>query len=89
MIPYATWNPDGTHIVFNTWAGQDGKGPVGLFVVDVRTGEQHEIDLPEGLRATRITQWSPDGRWIGVIRGSGSYELWVAENVLDDRTNSR
>jgi Tol biopolymer transport system component len=82
FIGFAAWHPDGTHIVHNTWEGNLETGSGGIFVLDVRTGEQHEIELPPGTDGMQVYCWSSDGRWIGLRDDSGSYELRVVENVL-------
>ena len=89
MIPYAVWNPAGTHVAYDTWEEDEERGPGGVFIVDVRTGEQHEIQLPPGRRAADVYCWSPDGKWIGLEDASGRTELWVVENILADRLGKR
>jgi Tol biopolymer transport system component len=83
-IPYATWHPAGTHVAFNTWE-EDEVGPGKLYVVDVETGEQHEIALPPGLEGMEVKDWSSDGGWIGIVNSAGSHELLLVENALGDR----
>ena len=87
-IPTAVWHPSGTHIVYNTWE-EDEMGPSRLYVVNVESGEQDEIALPSGLDGMMIHQWSPDGKWIGAVAGSGNYEYWVVENPLGTRGGER
>jgi Tol biopolymer transport system component len=89
LIPYAVWNPAGTHVAYDTWEDDEERGPGGLFIVDVRTGEQHEIQLPPGRRAADVYCWSSDGKWIGLEDASGRTELWVVENILADRLGKR
>lgn len=60
-------------------------GPSRLFVVDVETSEQYEIALPPGIEGLEVKDWSPDGRWIGIVNAAGSYELLVIENALGGR----
>jgi hypothetical protein len=48
----------------------------------VEPGETHEIALPPGLDGPGLLDWSPDGRWIGLVSTSGSHELLVIENAL-------
>ena len=80
MLPFATWNPAGTHVVYNTWEGQDGEGPVGLYIVDVRTGEQHEIGLMssalmaavEGLDCIYLGPEIPHGDLVKAAHATGA-----------------
>jgi Tol biopolymer transport system component len=87
-IPCATWHPESTYIAFNTWE-EDEMGPGNLYVVDVETGDQHEIALPPGLEGMEVHDWSPNGRWIGIVNSAGSYELLIIENALGDRMGGR
>jgi len=87
-IPSATWHPSGTHIAFNTWE-ENEMGPGRLFVVNLETGEQQEVTLPEGIAGMMVQQWSPDGKSIGVTAQSGTFEYWVVENVLTEGNGSR
>jgi Tol biopolymer transport system component len=80
-IPFASWNATGTHVAYSTWE-KDMLGPGSLNVVQVDTGERHEIPLPPGLDGPGVVDWSPDGRWIGLVSTSGSHELLVIENAL-------
>jgi Tol biopolymer transport system component len=82
-IPFGTWNSAGTHVAYSTW--EDGQqGPGSVYLVEVETGETHEIPLPTGLDGPGVLDWSPDGRWIGLVSTSGSTELLVIENALED-----
>jgi hypothetical protein len=88
-IPFAVWNPQGTHVAYNTWEEDEERGSGEIFILDVRTGERHEIQLPAGRRNTEVYCWSPDGRWIGVEDASGQTELRVVENVLAEGVGER
>jgi hypothetical protein len=88
-IPFAVWHPDGTHVAYNTWEEDEERGRGELFILDVRTGERHEIQLPAGRRNIEVYCWSPDGRWIGLEDASGQTELRVVENILADRLGGR
>jgi Tol biopolymer transport system component len=88
-IPFAVWHPDGSHIAYNTWEEDEELGRGELFILDVRTGERHEIQLPAGRRNIEVYCWSPDGRWIGIEDASGQTELRVVENILADRLGGR
>jgi Tol biopolymer transport system component len=66
-----TWSPDSASIAYAAWRP---KGPRGIFVASVQTGEASYVagagDMPDNQhgwdprRVAAFPAWSPDGRWI-------------------------
>jgi RNA polymerase sigma factor (sigma-70 family) len=66
------WSPDGTQIACTAYASEKMRGiPTGPpsmarhFVVDVKTGEQKPLTLPDG---HYLSDWSPDGKFFLTTR---------------------
>lgn len=57
------WRP-GTDVV--SWIYQPGSGSLTLFHTDVTTGA--EVDLPDPAEAPDAIAWSPEGRYMAVLR---------------------
>ena len=74
----AVWDPTGRFIAYD-----DSKS---LFVVDVKTGEEQQISLPQDIGEVTVTQWSPDGKQIGLGGWKSRYELWAVQNLLGDES---
>lgn len=84
----AQWSPDGALLVYVSYReGADpesiGIGNAEVYVVDVRTGEAHNVtDDPawDGNPA-----WSPDGAWISFARRTGHGQLYVMRRDGSDQ----
>ena len=76
-LRYAVWHPEGRYIAYD-----DRKS---IHVVNVQTGESRVV-LPAGVSpgSLGITQWSPDGKFIGYRAESVHPELWTVKNLLGD-----
>ena len=71
------WSPDGRRIAFLNLAAATVR------VLDVRTGRIRTVfneESPLGEELGWSYAWSPDGRWLGVMRG-------VADDCVDDPTS--
>jgi hypothetical protein len=54
-----------------------------LRVVNVDTGAEHELTVPNAGHRLVVADWSRDGRYIGYIRFEVWWEYWVVEGLLD------
>ena len=77
----AMWDPSGKLIAY-TARTTDRTGSV-LRVVDVITGAEHELPVPNAGHRLMVADWSRDGRYIGYIRFEVWWEYWVVEGLLD------
>jgi Tol biopolymer transport system component len=74
-----SWSPDGKQLAFTTEDidinPQNGRGPSGLFVVNVDTGQQKPLNV----RSAILARWSPHGGRIAYsIRSTiGKEEIWT------------
>ncbi len=74
-IDAASWSPDGKRLVFSAYR-QNSHG--GLYIVDVATKRVTPL-LVRGAGA-RAPAWSPDGRSVAFVRGSGpSSSIWLLD----------
>lgn len=89
----AVWDPTGRFIAY---AGKPdmADGPTAMVrVVEVATGAETEVPLPGHLSRNlgmwdwvRVTTWSSDGRWLGIIPMGVSdprWEYWVVQGLQE------
>jgi Tol biopolymer transport system component len=75
------WDPSGQYIAY-TARGDDTTSV--LHVVEAATGvERDRLMLSSSDQRWGITDWSPDGRSIGIVRTQGFWEYWVVQGLLD------
>lgn len=74
------WDPSGRLIAYTEESEQDR---FRVMVVSVETGEPWEILDLDDLGDTRLQDWSPDGRWIGLTEEVGRNELWIDRDLLE------
>ncbi len=77
----AMWDPSGRFIAYTTPA--DGTEGSVLRVVDVATGAERGVAQPIPNDRARITDWSRDGRFIGVIASKAWWEYWVVQGLME------
>lgn len=72
-------SPDGTRIAFSGTIRP--QYPWGLVLLDLRTGEQRDLTMPEpGMGDDSIPRFSPDGKRIAYFHGNESHrQLWIAD----------
>ena len=74
VLRYAVWGPDGDI------AYSDGAR---LYVLDAEGGPPRQLRVPADWKQVDVHDWSPDGRWLGVVGGSFAQpELWTIHNLL-------
>jgi len=79
-IQSPVWDPSGRFIAYV--AAADNANSV-IRIVDVATGAQTEVPWPDGTSPGRVTDWSRDGRFIGIVADASHYEYWAIEGLLD------
>ena len=80
LIWFAVWDPTGRFIAYSGTVS----GKVAIRVVEVSTGVEHDIPLPvKNPRWVGVMDWSPDGKFIGVIVGAARWEYWVLQGVQE------
>lgn len=77
----ATWDPGGRLIAY-TGMMTDTTSNV-LRVVDVSTGADHELPVPNDDHSLLVMDWSRDGRFIGYIRLETWWEYWAVQGLLN------
>ena len=66
-------SPDGTMTAFLRGASLRDSTPGSVWVMDLQTGAEHELELPRGAGAPRSVAWSADGRSLVVGAAGGLY----------------
>jgi Tol biopolymer transport system component len=77
----ATWDPRGRLIAYTTRM-PDRTGNA-LRVVNVSTGEDHELPVPNEDHSLVVVDWSRDGRYIGYMRLEFWWEYWAVNGLLN------
>ncbi|MBF8296334.1 MAG: hypothetical protein HW389_2879 [Bacteroidetes bacterium] len=76
----ALWDPSSQFIAYT---GTMGKNPEVFRVVEVSSGAERDLPLPDGIRLARVTDWSRDGTLIGIIANQSRWEYWVVQGLQD------
>jgi len=80
VINTAVWDPRGERVAY---VATGGARKYVLRVVELATGAQHDLPLPDGFDDVVVRDWSRDGKFIGVIGNRARWEYWVVERLLD------
>jgi Tol biopolymer transport system component len=79
-INSAIWDPSGRFVAYTAFKDTTTYTR-SLRVIDAETGiETSRIDLPP-IRRIQVTEWSSDGKFIGVYSDKPFWEYWVIENL--------
>jgi Tol biopolymer transport system component len=80
IITSAVWDPSGRFIAYT---GQVDSTTLALRVVNVATGAVRDFPLPDTKAAdeVQVTDWSPDGRYLGVVDIVETVEYWVLQGL--------
>jgi hypothetical protein len=82
----AGWGPSGRFIAYT---GTVDSATTVLRVVEVATGVQHNISLPERRAkpvrdsggGVLLMEWSPDGKFIGIVVSETLWEFWAVQGL--------
>ena len=72
------WSPDSTKIAFSS----NREGPLTLYIKDAAGSSPEEL-LFKNEAANRVTDWSPDGRFLLFMRADQKRVLWTLADPLD------
>jgi dipeptidyl aminopeptidase/acylaminoacyl peptidase len=77
----ARWSPDGVHTTYtsNPTPRADDSSLETAWVMELASGKQRKIGA-EGVYATHMARWSPDGKWLAYLSTAG--ESIYQENLL-------
>jgi len=78
----AVWDPSGRFIAYTVNADL---ATTVLRIVDVTTGVVREEPLPNGgTQEARVTDWSRDGRFLGIVAQESEWEYWVLQGLQSE-----
>ncbi len=93
FIQSAIWDPTARFIAYTAKADMTDGNTV-LRVLEVATGVEQEIALPDHVRRTpgmsayvRLTNWSSDGGLLGMVVGKdfdSAWEYWVVRGLEEE-----
>jgi Tol biopolymer transport system component len=80
LIWSAVWAPTGRFIAYTGSSG----GRAVARIVDVASGAERDVTLPNP-RAEQViaSDWSRDGRLVGLVTSESRYGFWVLQRLLD------
>ena len=90
FLGWPAWAPDGSQIVYGTFAREDGAAArPRLWVISTSDESQPQelhIDLGPSGQASMLAQpqWSPDGTQMVFTAGTQAWQLWVMEHFLPE-----
>lgn len=79
-IESAMWDPTGRFVAF-TARTMDGN--IALRVAEVATGATHDVPMEVADSRVVLSDWSRDGRYIGMVRNKVWWEFWAVQGLLD------
>jgi len=81
MIRSAVWDPSGRFIAYT--AAVDNTTTV-FRIVELATGAIRTVPLPiRGPMEFTVTDWSQDGRQVGIVTPVGGFEYWAIDGLLE------
>ena len=92
FIQSAVWDPTGRFVAYCGRPEIPGGAEHFIRVVEVATGAETDIPLPEEFARSlswdwlRVTNWSSDGRLLGIAAGSpyeSPWEFWVVQGLQE------
>ena len=78
----AVWDPTERFIAYS---GQLDSATYALRVVNVASGRVREVPLPDPKAEAYVTDWSPDGNYIGLVSNRERVEYWVVQGLRGGR----
>ena len=69
------WSPSGHEVCLVIW--QPMRDCTGLWIYDMK--EQRAVKVLDGLSASSLVSWSPDGRRLALYLGPPYVEIWIAD----------
>jgi hypothetical protein len=78
-------SPDGAMVAFLRGASLRDSTPGSVWVMNLLSGAEREVELPRGAGVPRQVGWSPDGRSLVVAAGDGLYRASAPPAPLDAR----
>jgi len=78
-------SPDGTRLAFLRGRAVADSTPGSVWVMNLQTGDEREVELPRGAGAPQRVGWSGDGASLTVAAGGGLYRAGLLPAVTQAR----